>query len=185
MARFEKCSRIRTASKTVPNSRRTGVQSFVAKFRSYVFGLKMAQEPRAADGIVWMSETRTGRFNKGLQSNGAVRRDSVHWDHCKGKDGALTALSYDGTAARVFADCTITTPMAGFQCYLIRQKSGTFYDQNSALNSSLRSPRFARKCGFLIMRTLRVGTLAIAPTLGFETESSSRFLRSKSYQHSR
>lgn len=98
MAKFVNCCRIRTASKTVPNSRRPGFESFVAEFRSYTPGHKTTQEPEAACDGGWMPKTRTGRFYRALRNSGPVRRDSIEWDYCKGKDGA-DGTFYDGNSA--------------------------------------------------------------------------------------
>src|SRR5271165_4369596 len=94
----------------------------------------MAQEPEVVCEPGWMSKTRIGRFNKGLRSNGAVRRDSVEWDYCKGKYGA-DGTFYDGTVAAKCIELTKYDTGGRFRMS-IRPKSGTFYDENSAFNSS-------------------------------------------------
>ena len=85
-AKFGECCRIRTASKTVPNSR-ARVLKVWQRILVVLFGARNSpgEEPEADGEAALGSEIRIGWFNKGLWSDGPVRRDSVERDYCKGK----------------------------------------------------------------------------------------------------
>ena|ERR1041384_1906917 len=91
MAKFVKCCRIRIASKTIPNSRRTGFGSFAAGLWSYLSGHKMAQEPEAVGDGGWVPKPGRGvltRLYGTAALCGATRLSGII---AKGRT-ALTAL---------------------------------------------------------------------------------------------